>query len=154
MANTNSKSPISVHIETTFTDGNGQEVYTAHYREQLERDPNTGEIVSLKHGENTTLSSGESFNPSMASGLKPVLPVGTCHFCNSLRKKSARLRTRNVNPLCSLKRLKHCHRCGRPGCPLHMRHSKRDGRWRCLKHHRLHQFGDLLSKIFYKLEES
>ncbi len=154
MAKGNSQHPINVHVETTYEDVDGQEFYTSHYREQLTNDPNTGEITSLKKGANRTLASGEVFNPSMNSGLKPVLPVGTCLFCNSLRKKSVSASTRNVNPLCSIKHLKHCHRCGRPGCPLHMRSSRRDGRWRCLKHHRLHQLGSLLSKIFYKLEES
>ena len=143
-------SPINVHVETKFLDDSGEEIHVAHYLEEMVQDPVTGEIISRKVGENMTLASGESFNPSMASGTNPVMLVGTCAFCNSDRKRFLRARNRMPNPLCNVKHLKQCWNCGRPACPKHIHQSNRDTKWRCLRHHRLHRLGLLLQGIFFE----
>lgn len=150
MARQNSHSPISVHVETKFLDDSGEESQVAHYREEMIQDPATGDIISRKVGENMTLASGESFNPSMSAGANPVMLVGTCSFCNSARKRFSLWRNRKLNPLCNVKYLKRCWKCGKPACPRHIRRSKFDKQWRCLKHHRLHM---LFMGIFYEEAE-
>jgi hypothetical protein len=150
MARQNSSSPISVHIETKFLDELGEESQVAHYREEMIQDPVTGDIISRKVSENMTLASGESFNPSMSAGANPVMLVGTCSFCNSARKRFSLWRNRKSNPLCNVKHLKRCFKCGKPACPKHIRCSHFDNQWRCLKHHRLHM---LFMGIFFEEAE-
>ena len=157
MARQNSSSPINVHIETKFLDDSGEEIHVAHYREEMIQDPDSGDIISRKIGENTTLASGESFNPSMASGSNPVMLTGICFFCNSDRKHFRIFQKRVSNPLCNVKHLKRCWNCGQPACPKHIRRSKHDKHWRCLRHHRIHRlsrgFKWILQGIFFERVE-
>ena len=148
MARQNSSSPINVHVETRYLDDLGEEVHVAHYREEMIQDPATGDILTRKVGENMTLGSGESFNPSQATGANPVLLTGTCSFCVAARKRSFGSRNRMPNPLCNVKHLRHCHICGRPACLRHIRFSKYDKKFRCLRHHRLHRLARILGLIF------
>ncbi len=146
MARQNSSSPINVHVETRYLDDSGEEIHVAHYREEMDQDPVTREIISRKVGENMTLGSGESFNPSMSAGANPVLLTGTCSFCVAARKRFFRSRNR-VTPLCNIKHLKRCWNCGRPACPRHIRFSKYDKKFRCLRHHRIHRLTRVLKWI-------
>lgn len=141
-----SKRPVSTHVETRFLDESGEVVHTANYSEEIEVTDDG--VTTHKRSENSALVSGELFNPSMSSGPKPVLMVGTCDFCRNEKPLFPWLRARKTHGLCNVRKLKLCCDCGQPICPRHRHRSRYDSQWRCPRCHKKHRWMFRLKSIF------
>lgn len=153
MANgANAPGPIRHRIRTRYVDDDGMELYAARYEERVTRDP-SGSLIKETEAENTVLSSGEFFNPSMSSGPKPLLMAGACSVCRDSRAMSFWTKARRTHALCNVRSLLPCTKCGRPTCPLHRRQSRHDHQWRCPRCHRRHMVWSLLLAILFEADK-
>lgn len=143
-----SQGPVRSQIETRYIDEFGQEVHTANYREEMIVDTNG--VTSVKQGENSILVSGEAYNPSMSSGGKPVMLIGSCAICRDSRPLFPWQRHRTTHGLCNVSKLKHCCNCGQPICPRHRTQSRDDGQSRCPRCHKRHKWMLRLKSVFFE----
>ena len=134
MAQMNPTGAVHKIVETEYLDESGQVICSYQFTDEMSQAPD-GSIITHTKAKNKALSSGESHNPGMSAGADPLLVVGTCPLCVSPQKRFPWSKLRQINPLCNVKYLQHCHRCGQPACPRHRRRSRRDGCWRCLPCH-------------------
>jgi hypothetical protein len=145
----NSKNLVNLRIETKFVDEEGNEILVTQYSEETAE--NVDESVStVKRAENVILSSGESYNPSMSAGARPVLMVGLCVACLNERPFWPWRRGSRAHPLCNVRHLKHCLDCGRAVCPKHRKRSTYDKKERCFGCHRKHRRSLWLSWLFFE----
>ena len=75
------------------------------------------------------------------------IPVGICSQCRGLS-----LFARKTHGIVAISRAKECAECGTLCCPRH-RKKGRDGKWRCLDHHKTHRLKNLVWPVFFEREE-
>jgi len=135
MARASPHGKITECTETRILDPSGNELCRTRYVIETTQDPVDGSINTIKRAESLTLTSGETWNVGMSAGPNPVLMAGVCDACQKL---------------CNASKLRICSDCGIPLCSRHRRRSRRDGRWRCLKHHRLHKLASLFAALLFE----
>jgi len=75
------------------------------------------------------------------------IPVGLCPQC-----REPSLFSRGKHGIVAISRAKTCADCGTLCCPGH-RKLGRDGKWRCIKHHKTHRLKNLVRPIFFESDE-
>ena len=149
MARQRSNRPSGHRVVTNYKDEQRAPLERFDYEERLVQQPD-GTWIAEKVSSNIILSSGESFNPSMASGPRPPMPVGACALCGTTHSIFP-WRRRRTTRLTSLQQLRHCVDCGAAVCPNHRKRGK-DRRCRCPRCHRRYLAKRFLRPIFYKEE--
>ena len=134
---------ITARKETTNRitnfDGNvileiGQQEYTVRHADRS--------ITHHRINENIRLVCGTIWNALMMAKIL----VGICQQC-----RRPTLFHRRTHGIVAMSRAKVCADCGTLCCPRHRKLGR--GKWRCLRHHKIHLLKNLCRPIFFERKE-
>ena len=127
---------------TTITDIDGTPILEIG-RHEYTITHKDGSITNSNINETTQLVCGTVWSPMSK------VPVVICSQC-----RTPSLFARKTHGIVAMNRAKTCATpgCGTACCPRH-RKLGRDGKWRCLEHHKTHRLKNLVHPIFFESDE-
>ena len=127
---------------TQIIDINGNVVLEIGLHEYTVRNAD-GSRTHRRISETIQTVDGTIWSPAMTKEL-----IGICEQCRTYTpfgRSSHGIVARNMARICA-------DGCGQLCCPRHVRRG-RDGKWRCVRHHRQHLLKSLLRPIFFEQED-